>query len=58
MCACVVVCDIYLVSSEGEFSGAEVGERSDEVCRDIHRHDTLLVSVLANDGMTDETFHY
>ena len=47
---------MYLGSGEGEFSSAELGEWSNEVGGDIHRHDPLLVSILANDGMTDETF--
>lgn len=49
---------MYLVSCEGDFSSVKLGEGSNEVCSHIHSHDTLLVSILTNDSMTDETLCY
>ena len=47
---------LYLGSGEGEFSSAELCERSDKVGSNIHRHDPLLVGILANNSMADEAF--
>ena len=43
----------HLVDSETELTAAELDQRSDELGRDVYRHDALLVGVLADDGMAD-----
>ena len=48
----------YLVRCEGDFSGAELGERSYKISSHVHSHDPLLVRVLSNDGMANETLDH
>ena len=50
--------NIHLVDSEAKLTAAELDQGSNELGRDVYCHDTLLVGVLANDGMADHPLVY